>query len=258
MRSLGKGDIGMDISFRDRFMKRWEEHFKGSGLPICFYFTDQPVPDPLPPPKAHLCLMGQLARVFKGEALCFDRDSLGCFGGKRYLGFSQELSPDFEHFLSCGIPGKLEGERYKKSPEIVREMMKAAPAFRAPARFIVFKRWDRLAAEDRPEVVVFLASPDVLSGLFTLAGFEESDPEAVTVPFAAGCNTIVQYPYLQKDKERPKAVLGMFDVSARPFVPPQALSFAVPMKKFERMFADMEESFLITKSWAKVRARLAG
>jgi len=29
--------------------------------------------------------------------------------------------PHFEYFLSCGIPGKLEGERYKKSPELVKE-----------------------------------------------------------------------------------------------------------------------------------------
>jgi hypothetical protein len=30
----------------------------------------------------------------------------------------------------------------------------------------------------------------------------------------------------------------------------------VPMKKFERMVANMDESFLITPSWEKVRARL--
>ena len=29
-----------------------------------------------------------------------------------------------------------------------------------------------------------------------------------------------------------------------------------PMKKFERMVRDMEESFLITGSWAKVQRRL--
>ena len=47
--------------------------------------------------------------------------------------------PNFEYFLSCGIPGELEGERYKKSPEIVLEFMKKAPCFKAPARYTVFK-----------------------------------------------------------------------------------------------------------------------
>jgi hypothetical protein len=63
--------------------------------------------------------------------------------------------PDFEYFLSSGIPGRLSGERYTKSPELVREMMARAPVFSAPARFIVFKRWDALEEADDPEAVVF-------------------------------------------------------------------------------------------------------
>ncbi len=48
----------------------------------------------------------------------------------------------------------------------------------------------------------------------------------------------------------------MFDVSARPCVPAGVLTFAVPWPKFTRMVANMDESFLITSSWAKVQARL--
>jgi hypothetical protein len=49
----------------------------------------------------------------------------------------------------------------------------------------------------------------------------------------------------------------MFDVSARPSVPEQVLSFAVPFSKFKRMIDNMNESFLITESWAKVKRRIA-
>jgi hypothetical protein len=48
----------------------------------------------------------------------------------------------------------------------------------------------------------------------------------------------------------------MFDVSARPFVGKDELTLAVPMKKFEKMVENMEESFLITKSWEKVNKRI--
>jgi hypothetical protein len=48
----------------------------------------------------------------------------------------------------------------------------------------------------------------------------------------------------------------MLDVSARPFVPEDTLSFAVPMKKFLKMIDNMEESFLITNSWKKVQKRI--
>jgi hypothetical protein len=105
-------------------------------------------------------------------------------------------------------------------------------------------------------VVIFFSQADVLSGLFTLANFDQVDPNGVFAPFAAGCGSIVQYPYLEKNSERPRAVIGMFDVSARPCVPKDALTFSVPMNKFVRMIENMEESFLITSSWSKVSTRI--
>ena len=105
-------------------------------------------------------------------------------------------------------------------------------------------------------MVIFFAQPDVLSGLFTLANFDQVDPNGVFAPFAAGCGTIVQYPYLERDSEHPRAVIGMFDVSARPYVPKDTLTFSVPMTKFVKMVENMEESFLITSSWSKVSTRI--
>lgn len=81
-----------------------------------------------------------------------------------------------------------------------------------------FKRWDRLDEADDPAVVIFFAPPGVLSGLFTLANFDEVDPQAVIAPFGSGCSSIVYHPYRELDSDRPRAVLGMFDVSARPCV----------------------------------------
>jgi hypothetical protein len=49
----------------------------------------------------------------------------------------------------------------------------------------------------------------------------------------------------------------MFDVSARPSVPAGTLTFSVPMARFRAMVANMDESFLITESWSKVRERIA-
>jgi uncharacterized protein (DUF169 family) len=247
----------MDSKLKEEFMRLWKKYFDGAALPIVFYYTHgTESAQRVKPPKEHRCVIGDLLKVRRGKSLCFDIDSIGCSGGKRYLGFSHETMPDFEYFLSYGIPGKLEGERYKKSPELVKETWKWMPQFRAPARCIVFKRWDMLEEGDEPEVVIFFGEPDVLSGLFTLANFDEGDPNGVFVPFAAGCGSIVQYPYLEKESERPRGVLGMFDVSARPWVQEDFLTFSLPMNKFLRMIENMEESFLITPSWAKVSKRI--
>jgi hypothetical protein len=114
-----------------------------------------------------------------------------------------------------------------------------------------------LEASDDPAAVIFFAKPDVLAGIFTLANYDEIEQHGVIAPFGAGCSSIVMYPYLERDSQRPRAVLGMFDVSARPFVPKEMLTLAVPMHKFDRMIDNMEESFLVTASWEKVRKRIA-
>jgi len=235
----------------------WKKYFDGAELPVIFYYTNEEgharlvEPDSVPG-----CVIGILSEVRKGRSLCFNVDSVGCPGGKRYLGFTEGIMPDFEYFLSYGIPGKLTGERYCKSPELVKEIMKRSPTFKAPGRFIIFKRWDKLEESDDPEVVIFFAEPDVLSGLFTLARFDETEQNAVFTPFGSGCSTIVQYPYLERDSARPRGVIGMFDPSARPFVPNNVLTFSVPMNKFVRMISIMEESFLITDSWRRIQKRL--
>jgi hypothetical protein len=90
-----------------------------------------------------------------------------------------------------------------------------------------------------------------------LASFDKADPNGVFAAFAAGCASIIQHPYQEKQSDALRGVLGLFDVSARPFVPADTLTFAVPMAKLNRMIASMEESFLITESWVRVRKRIA-
>ena len=247
----------MDIVERDKFLTLWKKYFNNAELPITFYYTDQhnrTKPDK--PGVLPSCIITAMASVRAGQTLYVDSESVKCFGGRRYLGFSKEIKPDFDYFLSCGIPGKTRGERYVKSPEMVRQITKNTPAFTAPGKFAVFKRWDKLEAEDTPEVVIFFAIPDVLSGLFTLARFDETDRDAVQTPFGSGCASIIQYPYLEQASEHPKVIIGMFDPSARPFVPKDVLTLAAPMKKFIKMVDNMEESFLITGSWQKIQRRI--
>jgi hypothetical protein len=247
----------MDAGLKDDFLVRWEKYLKGADLPMVFYYSD----DISGIQRAKTatgwrCVIADIMPVQKGKALAFDIDSLGCGGAQRYFGFTDTLRPNFEYFLSCGIPGEMEGERYKKTPEMVLEGLKHFPAFTAPARYIIFKRWDHVAEGDEPVAVIFFAPPDVLSGLFTLANFDTAVSQGVVCPFASGCGSIVHHPYIESQTDEPRAVMGMFDVSARPYVPRELLTFSVPMKKFKTMVENMDESFLITDSWKKVKKRI--
>ena len=248
----------MDMNIKEKFLKLWKKYFNAAELPITFYYADSAgTAKAVKAGEVARCVIGALTKVRKGESLAFDIDAVGCPGGRKYLGFSDTLMPEFEYFLSCGIPGKLEGERYKKTPEMVKEFMeRQMPQTEAPGKYIIFKRWDNLEADDKPDVVIFYARPDVLSGLFTLASFDEAEQNMVIAPFGSGCASIVQYPFLEKGKESPRAVIGMFDVSARPFVEEDVLTMAVPLSKFTRMIDNMEESFLITGSWENIQKRI--
>ena len=247
----------MDQRFKENFTDKWKKYFKNAEMPFVFYYSDdEKYAEYLRPVEGFTCMIGQLGAVRKGKTLSFTQETFGCFGGTRYCGFPSEDNPNFKYFLSCGIPDKLEGERYKKTPGLVEEYVKRMPVPPAEGKYIVFKRWDKLDEADKPLAAIFFAPPDVLSGLFTLANFPSSDQQAVIAPFCSGCGSIISYPLTERECEEPRAVLGMFDVSARPFVKDGVLSFAVPLKKFAQMVEDMDESFLITGSWEKVSRRI--
>lgn len=247
----------MDMALKDRFLELWQKYFPNAELPITFYYAKKEgSADKVKPGLLARCLIASLGKVRNGRSLAFNAKAVQCAGGRKYLGFSENIMRHFDYFLSCGLPGRVEGERYKQSPELVKEFMENVPSFKAPAPFIVFKRWDNLEAGDDPEVVIFFATVDVVAGLFTLANFDQTGLEGASTPMGAGCATIVAYPYREKDSPHPRAVIGMFDISARPFVQKDRLSFAVPLTRLATMMDYMEESFLITDSWKKLRKRL--
>ena len=247
----------MDETTRAGFIQQWNKYFPNTELPATYYYTDQVAADEVADTvHEHRCLIGNLNRVRQGHTWVYSGDTPGCSGGKRYSGFSQSLRPNFEYFLSCGIPGEMEGERYKKSPDLVRETMKRWPDFKAPGKYLVFKRWDRLEAGDQPLAVVFFAGADVLAGLFTLANYDYAESDGVIAPMGSGCSSIIANPMREADEPNPRCVLGMFDVSARPYVPANTLTFTIPIRRFLEMVANMNESFLITRSWQAVQERI--
>jgi hypothetical protein len=252
----------MDKTLHKDFIGKWEKYFGGADLPLTFFYSDDKKyakflrPMSAQSGAAAHCIIGILSAARKGKPIAFSKETMGCQGGARYSGYSTGLRPKFKYFLSCGIPGEMEGERYKKTPEIVEDLMRESPQIMAPAKYLVFKRWDKLEADETSIVVVFFANPDVLSGLFTLANFRSANPFSVMTPFSAGCGSIIGYPFLESHTPNPRAVIGMFDPSARPHVGENLLSFAAPMKKFAEMVEDMDESFLITPTWKRILKRM--
>jgi hypothetical protein len=248
----------MDSQFQKHFSDLWGKYFPRAELPIAYFYTDDPeTADQDASQTVDRCLIGNLTRVREGFPFVYGAHTKGCSGGKRYTGFSHSLRPHFEYFLSCGIAGELEGERYKRDPALVEQYLLQHPPFEAPGKFLVFKRWDMLQAQEEPLAVIFFGSGDVISGLFTLANYDMAEPDGVIAPMGSGCASIIEYPLEQAGKDKSRGVLGMFDVSARPHVGQDELTFSMPYQRLIQLVGYMDESFLITGSWEKIRSRMS-
>lgn len=227
--------------------------------PLGACYTDREPEGTTPKPGISGCMIGLLKKAReRGETVYFDRGHFGCAGGAYYMGFFESPRPKIEYFLSCGIPGEMEGERYIKTPELARGFFAGRKPRPAPAPYCVFKPIERFEAGETPEVVIFFAQPDLLAGLFTLTNYALEITDAVMAPFGSGCSAILTLPLKEAEKEQPRAVLGMFDVSARPMVEKDLLTLAMPYPVFLKLLENVRGSFLETESWKKVLHRILG
>ncbi len=201
---------------------------------------------------------------------------MGLGFGNQYLNFPGG-EEGFCYFLSSGNVGRpggaelaeqikpfmtkeshdnfLHGERYIKSPELVDKFLEALPMTDIPETYVVFKPLaDVDPRKEKPQSVIFFANPDQLSALIVLANFGRGDNENVIIPYAAGCQTIGIYPYREAQSAKPRAVVGLTDLSARVYVrkqlgDPHLMTFAAPFALFEEMEQNVPGSFLERHAW---------
>ena len=243
--------------FSEESWKRFRETLGLQESPLGIYYTNDKPEGVALKEGISGCMIGLLQNARKkGMTVYFDKAHFGCPGGAYYMGFFESPRPNIEYFLSCGIPGEMEGERYIKTPERAREYFAKMIPRRAPATYCVFKPIEKFQAEEKPEVVVFFSSPDILAGLFTLTNYALERTDAVHAPFGSGCGAILTYPLKEAGKEQPRAILGMFDVSARPMVEKDFLTFSMPYVIFLKLLENVSGSFLETESWKKVLQRI--
>lgn len=232
------------------------------------------------------CVMFLVVAAAKGKTAALDRDTCGCVGGavgmgfgNRYLDFPGGVDC-FHHFLSSGNEvwekGKKEirkmeafaprkefldhyahGEGYKKTPELVKDMVDRMPMVEIPKRYVIFKPMGETASDaDTPVTVTFLVDADQLAGLVVLANYGRPGFENVSIPFVAGCQAVGILPYREAQAEQPRATVGLIDISARVYtrkaLGKDMLSFTVPYARFLEMEENVEGSFMTKTQWRKL------
>lgn len=234
----------MEIS---TFITNYKEAFgEKAELPIAFWYSDTLI---APTDKINGCLFKCMKVVRDGGAVTLHADNIGCGGGQFYTGFI-----DFPERIPNFVSLK---ERYKQTPEMVTAFVNELGVPRADKKFLHFVRVDQLECFDEIEGLLFLATPDMLSGLTTWAYFDNNASDAVASLFGSGCSGIVTQALLENRQGGRRTFLGLFDPSARPHFEPNILSFVIPMGRFREMYHTMRECCLFnTHAWGKVRSRI--
>ncbi len=222
------------------------------------------------------------ASATRGLTGAFDRQTYGCWGGGVGLGFGNQYESFpggvecFCRFLSTGNEdseqgrpigegmksqglGRLAddfllGERYIRSPEDTRRFLESLPIKDIPAKFVVVKPLDQVNPEkDEVKNVTFFTDPDGVSALVILANHGKPEAENVLVPWAAACQVLGIYSYRELERERPRGLIGMTDISARKNVRAtlgeNVLSFTAPWPLFQEMEGHVAGSFLQRPTW---------
>lgn len=250
---------------RAEFIANYREAFgEAAELPVAFWYSDEPI---AATPRIEGCFFRELRAVRDGRPASLCADNVGCGGGRFYTGFGA-LSPRTPAFVSLD-------ERYKQTPEMVVDHIERSGVVTAAGKYLNLVRIDRLGEFDRPSVVdrvqrsgkpggfdgvewlVFFATPDTLSGLVSWAWFDNNADDAVTTRFGSGCSTIVTDPAGENRRGGSRTFIGCFDVSVRPHLEADVLSFAVPMSRFREMCRTMRSTSLYgTRAWARVLVRI--
>lgn len=207
------------------------------------------------------CVVGMLNAAAKGRTAVFDRKTAGCIGGEVGLGFGNaypKMPGGIEYFLSTGRgEGYMPGEGYKKTPELAKHFVDQLPMTDIPYQYVVFTPLSQVDREkENPQLVVFYANADQLSALVVLANFNRETSDNVMIPFGAGCQTTCLIPYSESQREQPKAVIGLVDITVRPMVDADLLSFTVPYTMFQEMEDNINDSFIEKHLWHKIRERI--
>jgi len=247
-------------------------------LPIAFWYSAEAAAQT---EKAGGCLFKHLNEIIAGKTVSLNAENIGCGGGKFYCGFS-----DMPEYVPQFVSVK---ERYKQSPELVLDMVASLGVPKAKDNFLNFTLLDNLDSFEGPEGeglegLLFLATPDVLSGLVSWATFDRNEPDVVSSLFGSGCGNVVTQAAVENAKGRGangaqdaqdtrdaqsaegtkdtkggyRSFIGFFDPSVRPYVYSNILSFTIPMSRFRVMYDTMRRSCLFdTHAWGKIRERIA-
>lgn len=200
------------------------------------------------------CVIPYLRRANKRRiTVFFDLDHFACPSASFQLGFLEEIPIGIPEYISTGFGEAFSGERYASDPETARAYYRQLERVEAPERYLVVSPLESL--QEKALAVLFLLPPDALAGLTTAVFHATGDPRRIISPWGAGCASTLAYPIREAFGEG-RAVVGIFDPSARRHLPPLTMSLGMPYPLYRQVVESVDGSFLYTQGWEGLRRRI--
>lgn len=207
--------------------------------------------------KGNGCIVPLILKASTDVPLVVSEESTGWPCSAFYLGFQDTIFEGIEYFLSNKDDFFRPCERFIQNPALAKEFVDNVHAVKPDKPYLVIKPLEDFLPDEEPESVLFFVNADQLSALVFLSHYDApGSMDRVLSPFASACMALVTLPMKLARNHEDKAVMGMFDLSARTRMPQDMLSFAMPYAFLKKLAAFLPESFISTHTWETVKARI--
>ena len=238
--------------------------------PVGIFFANTSIScEHSPSTETRNCVVPLLMACAAGKIICLDEENCNCPGGYTGCcfgdGFSR-LNPQIHYMLAQGLgdsapegapEAMVYGERFFCDEKLAMKWRESLPYSQRALPRIVFapeSRWDETG---EPDLVLVFADADRISAIVTMLGSHNGEAVNTIVPYGAACHSIL-FAAWQLDREKPKAVMGLFDISQRRTALRDLLTMTMPYPMWHEMGEDLEISALTTGAWHEIEKRLSG
>jgi uncharacterized protein (DUF169 family) len=206
--------------------------------------------------KGNGCIMPLIFSSAKGKTVAFNKDTTGWDCSAFYLGYKDWIFKGVECFLSDGFVFGRSGERFVKTKKQAKAYVKSFVPVTINNKFTIFKPLTEFLPDEKPELVIFFANPDELSGLVYLIHYDAPErDDLIATGLMSGCGSVVTIPMKYKSEGKLKAVWGMHDISARLRLPKELMTLTMPFDLLSAINKDIDNSFIKTENWQKIKER---
>lgn len=238
--------------------KAFSEALKLDKYKLCgVYFSNEKPANALElKKKGNGCIVPLILKASTGFPLVVAEESTGWPCSAFYLGFQDTIFEGIEYFLSNKDDFWRPCERFIQNPALAKAFVDNVHPVKSNKHYLIIKPLEDFDNDEEPESVLFFVNADQLSALVFLSHYDAPGKmDRVIAPFASACMALITLPLKLSRSNEQKAVMGLFDISARTRLPKDLLSFAMPYSFLKKLAVFLPESFVTTENWGTVKAR---